>query len=227
MKNIADSFAQLMQVIRQAESEYGRIPGSVTLLAVSKTRSVGDIKTAMACGQRQFAENYIQEALEKISLINDPGLAWHFIGPIQSNKTRLIAEHFHWVHSLDRMKIAQRLNAARPEHLPPINICIQINISNEKSKAGIAPGALPEFINDCSGLTRLRLRGLMALPEPASDFAQQRIPFRGLKYLFDDARCACPGLDTLSMGTTQDLRAAIAEGSTMVRIGTALFGPRA
>ena len=165
--------------------------------------------------------------MEKINMINDPGLIWHFIGPIQSNKTRLIAENFSWVHSLDRLKTALRLNDARPDHLPPLNVCIQIKISGEKSKAGIAPAALPGFIKDCSGLTKLRLRGLMTLPEPCLDFEQQRIPFRKLKNLFNDACRLCPWLDTLSMGTTQDMRAAIAEGSTMVRIGTALFGPRA
>lgn len=227
MENIQASLARLRQEIHKVEAQYGRVPGSVTLLAVSKLRPVADIRTAIACGQLQFAENYTQDALEKINLINDPSLTWHFIGPIQSNKTRPVAEHFHWVHSLDRLKTARRLNDARPAHLPPLNVCIQINISGEQTKAGIAPGELPEFMEKCRDFPKLRLRGLMALPEPASDFVRQRIPFRRLKYLFDDLCCDCPGCDTLSMGTTQDMQAAIAEGSTMVRIGTALFGPRA
>lgn len=226
MTNIPAAFTSIIRNIRQAESNYGRIPGSVTLLAVSKLRPVADIRAAMTCGQLQFAENYVREAMEKINLIGDPVLTWHFIGPIQSNKTRLIAELFHWVHSLDRLKTAQRLNESRPAHLPPLNVCIQINISNEASKSGIMPDALPEFIKNCDKLKKLRLRGLMTLPEPCLDFEQQRAPFRKLKNLFDDALRIIPGLDTLSMGTTQDFRAAIAEGSTMVRIGTALFGPR-
>jgi hypothetical protein len=226
MENIQSSLARLKQDIRMAEAQYGRVPGSVALLAVSKLRPVADIRAAIAGGQLQFAENYAQEALEKIHLINDPGLIWHFIGPIQSNKTRPIAEHFHWVHSIDRLKTAQRLNDARPAHLPPLNICIQINISKEQTKAGIAPDELPEFIEKCRDLPKLRLRGLMTLPEPASDFEQQRLPFCLLKNLFNDLCRDCPGCDTLSMGTTQDMQAAIAEGSTMVRIGTALFGPR-
>jgi len=227
MENIQASLARLKQEIHKVEAQYGRASGSVTLLAVSKLRPIADIRTARACGQLQFAENYVQEALEKIHLINDPSVTWHFIGPIQSNKTRSIAEHFHWVHSLDRLKTARRLHDARPAHLPPLNVCIQINISREQTKAGIAPDALPEFIEKCRDLPKLRLRGLMALPEPANDFDQQRLPFRLLKNLFDDLCRACPGCDTLSMGTTQDMQAAIAEGSTMVRIGTALFGPRA
>lgn len=226
MENIQASLARLRQDIRTAEAQYGRAPGSVTLLAVSKLRPVADIRAAMACGQLQFAENYVQEALGKINLINDPALTWHFIGPIQSNKTRLIAEHFHWVHSLDRQKTARRLHDARPAHLPPLNVCIQINISGEPTKVGITPDELPEFVEKCAGFPQLRLRGLMTLPEPTNNFEQQRISFRRLKNLFDDLCRACPGCDTLSMGTTRDMQAAIAEGSTMVRIGTALFGPR-
>ena len=226
MENIQASLARLRLEIHNVEAQYGRAPGSVTLLAVSKLRPVADIRTAIACGQLQFAENYAQEALEKIHHIYDPAVIWHFIGPIQSNKTRLIAEHFHWVHSLDRLKTARRLHDARPAHLPPLNVCIQINISQEQTKAGIAPGELPEFIEKCRDLTKLRVRGLMTLPEPAREFERQRGPFRLLKNLFDDLCRNCPGCDTLSMGTTQDMQAAIAEGSTMVRIGTALFGPR-
>ena len=227
MENIQASLARLRQDIRMAEAQYGRTPGTVALLAVSKLRPVTDIRTAIACGQLHFAENYVQEALGKIHLINDPAVTWHFIGPIQSNKTRPIAEHFHWVHSLDRLKTAQRLHDARPENLPPLDVCIQINISGEQTKAGISPHELPEFMEKCAVFSKLRLRGLMALPEPEKDFEQQRIPFRKLKKLFDELCRICPGCDTLSMGTTQDMQAAIAEGATMVRIGTALFGPRA
>jgi len=226
MTNITAAFDRIRQEIRRAEADFGRIPGSVSLLAVTKQRSVTDIRAAKACGLRHFAENYLQEAQAKINALNDPELTWHFIGPVQSNKTRQIGEQFHWVHSLDRVKVARRLHDARPDHLPPLNVCIQINISEESSKAGITSAELQAFINECSGLHKLRLRGLMALPEPSLDFEQQRAPFRRLKNLFDDARTLCPDLDTLSMGTTQDMRAAIAEGSTMVRIGTALFGPR-
>lgn len=226
MENIQSSLAGLRQGIHKVEAQYGRTPGSVSLLAVSKLRPVADIRKAITCGQLQFAENYVQEALDKIILINDPALIWHFIGPIQSNKTRHIAEHFHWVHSLDRLKTARRLHDARPAHLPPLNICVQINISGEQSKTGIMPDALQEFVEQCAIFTKLKLRGLMTLPEPISDFEQQRLPFRLLKKLFDDLRRYSPGCDTLSMGTTQDMQAAIAEGSTMVRIGTALFGPR-
>ena len=226
MENIQSSLARLRQEIHKVEAQYGRTPGSVTLLAVSKFRPVADIRTAIGCGQLQFAENYVQEALEKINLINNPALIWHFIGPIQSNKTRPVAEHFQWVHGLDQLKTARRLHDARPAHLPPLNVCIQINISGEQTKAGIAPVELPEFIQKCAGFTKLKLRGLMTLPESTSDFEQQRLPFRLLKKLFDDLCSDYPGCDTLSMGTTQDMQAAIAEGSTLVRIGTALFGPR-
>ncbi|MBI4005728.1 MAG: YggS family pyridoxal phosphate-dependent enzyme [Gammaproteobacteria bacterium] len=226
MKNSANSFNQLRQVIAEAEQKYGRQPGSVKLLAVTKTRPFEDISSAIDCGQTDFAENYVQEALGKITAINDPRLTWHFIGPIQSNKTRVIAENFHWVHSLDRAKIAQRLNDMRPDQLPPINICIQINISHEQNKSGIHPDALKDMVQVCTTLPRLRLRGLMTLPAPSDDFDQQRIPFRQLKEIFDVLNLSYPALDTLSMGTSHDMEAAIAEGSTMVRIGTALFGPR-
>ena len=226
MENIQASLTRLRQEIHTIETRYGRVPGSVSLLAVSKFQPVAAIRTAIACGQLQFAENYAREALEKIRLINNQAIIWHFIGPIQSNKTRLIAEHVHWVHSLDRLKTARRLHDARPAHLPPLNVCIQVNISREQTKAGIAPDEVPDFMEKCAGLTNLRLRGLMALPEPVSDFELQRIPFRLLKKLFDEISPGFPGCDTLSMGTSQDMQAAIAEGSTLVRIGTALFGPR-
>lgn len=226
MKNIAKSLELTMRRIRQAEQKYGREPGSVKLLAVSKTRPVDEIRAARECGQFDFGENYAQEAVDKILQINDPRLIWHFIGPVQSNKTRQIAAHFQWVHSVDRVKIAQRLNDARPGHLPPLNICIQINISHEKSKSGISPDDLPELVAACGNLPHLRLRGLMALPEPSADIELQRNPFRQVKMLLDSVSSPLLPLDTLSMGSTQDMEAAIAEGATIVRIGTALFGAR-
>ncbi len=226
MKNIAKSLELTRRRIRQAEQKYGREPGSVKLLAVSKTRSVDEICAARECGQFDFGENYVQEAVDKIHQINDPHLIWHFIGPVQSNKTRQIAAHFQWVHSVDRVKIAQRLNDARPGHLLPLNICIQINISNEKSKSGVSPDDLPQLVADCRNLPHLRLRGLMALPEPSADFELQRNPFRQLKMLLGSVSSPLLPFDSLSMGTTQDMEAAIAEGATIVRIGTALFGAR-
>lgn len=226
MKNPATALIELRKRIGAAEQKYGRLPGSVKLLAVTKTKLIKDIYPAIDCGQTDFAENYVQEAIGKITAINDSRLTWHFIGPIQSNKTRAIAEYFHWVHSLDRAKIALRLNDLRPDHLPPLNICIQINICNEQSKSGILPDALRELVKVCTALPRLRLRGLMALPVPSENFDQQRVPFRRLRELFDELHSSHPGLDTLSMGTSHDMEAAIAEGSTMVRIGTVLFGPR-
>lgn len=226
MSDIRDAYARLLAEISRCEADYGRTPGAVTLLAVSKTRTSEEIRIIRDLGQRHFAENYLQEAVEKINALGDPELIWHFIGPVQSNKTRLIAERFQWVHSLDRIKTARRLHDARPAHLPPLNACVQINISAEPTKGGIAPEELPGFIRACEGLDRLRLRGLMALPEPAPDFERQRAPFRALHQLLEEVRHLRTDLDTLSMGTTLDLRAAIAEGATMVRIGTALFGPR-
>jgi hypothetical protein len=226
MENIAESLELLLGRIRLTEQKYGRNPGSVKLLAVSKTRIVNDIRAARACGQLDFGENYVQEAVNKILEINDPRLIWHFIGPVQSNKTRQIASHFHWVHGVDRVKIARRLSDARPQHLPPLNICIQVNISNETSKSGVSPEELPQLAAACRGLPNLRLRGLMALPEPWPGIEQQRIPFRKVRMMLDSITSSEYPLDTLSMGTTNDMEAAIAEGATIVRIGTALFGER-
>ena len=226
MKNIGKLLEQTTRRIREAEQRYGREPGSVKLLAVSKVRPVDEIRAASESGQIDFGENYAREGVDKIQQINDPRLIWHFIGPVQSNKTQQIAAHFQWVHSVDRAKIARRLNAARPRHLPPLNICIQINISNENSKSGIRPDDLPQLVEDCSNLPHLRLRGLMALPAPAKDIELQRMPFRQVKILLDAVNSPLLQMDTLSMGTTQDMEAAIAEGATMVRIGTAIFGTR-
>lgn len=207
-----------------------REPQTVLLLAVSKTFGPDTVIEAAQAGQRAFGENYLQEALEKIVAVQamqpDLLLEWHFIGPIQSNKTRPIAEHFDWVHSVDREKIAQRLSEQRPAHLPPLNVCLQVNISGEESKSGAAPEQVPELARKIAGLPRLKLRGLMAIPEPAAEAEKQRAPLRQLRQLFDALRAQGLALDTLSMGMSADLEAAIAEGATIVRIGTAIFGKR-
>jgi len=223
---ITNKLAQIHKDISVAEKRYHRAEGSVRLLAVSKTRSVDEIMSAINEGQRHFGENYCQEAIEKIEMIDQPDLIWHFIGPVQSNKTRQIACHFDWVHTVNRIKIAQRLNETRPEDLAPLNICVQVNISGEVSKSGISVDAVNNFINELDQFKRLKVRGLMSLPAPASDFDEQRKPFSILNHELQTLRLSRPDLDTLSIGTTQDMEAAIAEGATIVRIGTALFGPR-
>jgi len=225
-KEISVALAQIRQRISDTERRFNRDPDSVQLLAVSKTRPVAAIKAAIDAGQACFAENYLQEAVEKIMFFNKPELIWHFIGSIQSNKTRDIAQHFHWAHTIDRIKIARRLSEQRPDHLPPLNICLQINISGENTKSGITPDELIQLADDCSSLANIKIRGLMAMPTQESDFERQRIPFRQLRLLFTELQNSYPDLDTLSMGTTSDLEAAIAEGATMVRIGTAIFGAR-
>lgn len=198
----------------------------VTLIAVSKTKPASDLQQAIDAGQRHFGENYLQEALEKIQALKNQDLIWHFIGPIQSNKTSQIACHFDWVHTIDRLKIARRLNEMRPKDLAPLNICVQINISGEDSKAGITLDNTDDFIAELEQFKRLKVRGLMSLPAPASNFDEQRIPFSILKRKLEELSLSRPELDTLSIGTTQDMTAAIAEGATIVRIGTALFGSR-
>ncbi len=225
-KNISVALAQIRQRISDAEQRFNRDPNSVQLLAVSKTKPVDAIQEAIDAGQVFFAENYLQEAIEKIEHFNNAQLIWHFIGAIQSNKTRDIAQHFQWAHTIDRIKVARRLNEQRPDNLPPLNICLQINISGENSKSGIAVDELMQLADDCAALANIKIRGLMAMPAQDSDFERQRIPFRELKQLFTECQSRHPGLDTLSMGTTNDLEAAIAEGATMVRIGTAIFGAR-
>lgn len=226
MNNIAQRLSEVREQIGSLAEKHGRMPDSITLLAVSKTHSDEAIRTAAAQGQLDFGENYVQEALEKIEKLADFPLIWHFIGPIQSNKTRDIATHFTWVHSLDRLKIAERLNTARPDSLDPLNICIQVNISGEKTKAGIRPGDVPAFARELTGFPRLRLRGLMTLPAPVAEVEQQRQPFRKLKALLQKLNKSGISADTLSMGTTTDLEAAIAEGATIVRVGTGIFGSR-
>lgn len=223
MSTIAKNIAKVRTRIREAAQACGRDPESVGLLAVSKTKPAAAVREAHTCGQRDFGENYLQEALNKQAELSDLSLTWHFIGPIQSNKTRPIAEHFAWVHSVDRLKIAQRLSEQRPTQLPPLNICLQVNVSGEASKSGCAPEELPALALAVSQLPNLRLRGLMTIPEPTSDVAQQHAACARLRQLRDDLNLE---LDVLSMGMSDDLEAAIAEGATWVRIGTALFGAR-
>jgi pyridoxal phosphate enzyme (YggS family) len=223
MSTIADNIAQVSSRIHAAAVAAKRDADSVQLLAVSKTKPAEALREAYVAGLRDFGENYLQEALSKQLELADLPLIWHFIGPIQSNKTRAIAEHFAWVHSVDRLKIAQRLSEQRPAELPPLNICIQVNVSGEASKSGCTPADLPALANAISELPRIKLRGLMAIPEPTEDRAAQDAAFAAVQSL--QASLNLP-LDTLSMGMSHDLESAIAQGATWVRIGTALFGAR-
>ena len=223
MSTIAENIAKVGERIRAAAQASGRDLDSVGLLAVSKTKPAAAVREAYAAGLRDFGENYLQEALEKQAELSELPLIWHFIGPIQSNKTKPIAEHFAWVHSVDRLKIAQRLSEQRPADMPLLNICLQVNVSAEDSKSGCAPAELAALALAVSQLPNLRLRGLMAIPEPTDDVAAQRAAFARLRELRDGLPLP---LDTLSMGMSHDLDAAIAEGATWVRIGTALFGAR-
>ncbi|BBP67580.1 MULTISPECIES: YggS family pyridoxal phosphate-dependent enzyme [Pseudomonas] len=223
MSTIADNIAQVRSRIRAAEQAAQRAEQSVQLLAVSKTKPAQALREAYAAGLRDFGENYLQEALGKQAELTDLPLIWHFIGPIQSNKTRAIAEHFDWVHSVDRLKIAQRLSEQRPDGLPPLNICIQVNVSGEASKSGCTPADLPALAAAIDALPRLKLRGLMAIPEPTEERTAQDAAFGAVQRL--QASLQLP-LDTLSMGMSHDLESAIAQGATWVRIGTALFGAR-
>ena len=212
--------------IRAAETRFGRAPGSVTLLAVSKRHPAAAIRAAHAAGQTAFGENYLQEAAAKQDELADLELCWHFIGAIQSNKTREAAARFHWVHTVDRPKIARRLGAQRPESLPPLQVCIQVNVDGAPGKAGCRPEDVAAVAAAVEEQPRLQLRGLMTLPDSADDFETQRRPFARLREIFETLVSAGHSLDTLSMGMTGDLEAAVAEGATLVRIGTALFGPR-
>lgn len=223
MSTIADNISLVSERIRAAAQASQRDADSVHLLAVSKTKPAQAVREAYAAGLRDFGENYLQEALGKQAELTDLPLSWHFIGPIQSNKTRAIAENFAWVHSVDRLKIAQRLSEQRPADLPPLNICIQVNVSGEASKSGCTPADLPALAEAISALPRLRLRGLMAIPEPTDDRAEQDAAFATVRDLQASLNL---GLDTLSMGMSHDLESAIAQGATWVRIGTALFGAR-
>ena len=219
-----------LQVIRlaiaQAAQAVQRDPAGIMLLAVSKTFPAEAVREAYAAGQRAFGENYVQEALDKIEALRDLPLEWHFIGPIQSNKTRVIAEGFSWVHSVDRLKIAQRLSEQRPAHLPPLNICLQVNVSGEDSKSGVTPEEVETLALQVAQLSKLKLRGLMAIPAPADDPTAQRLPFVQMNGILQQLNAHGLQLDTLSMGMSHDYPAAIAEGATIVRVGTAIFGVR-
>lgn len=224
--DIATALNSVKAHILEHEAQYRNTSENVQLLAVSKKKPVSDILLAVAAGQRAFGENYVDEAVEKIREINNASLSWHFIGAIQSRKTALIAEHFQWAHGVDRLKVAKRLSEQRPAHLPPLNICLQINVDNEASKSGISINELPELAEHCSSLKGLKLRGLMAIPTPRDAINEQRIAFAQLRLAFESLQETYPELDTLSMGMSADMEAAIAEGSTIVRIGTAIFGAR-
>lgn len=226
MATIAERLVGTKSRIAAAATAAGRPAGAVTLIAVSKTFGADAVRECAAAGQRAFGENYVQEALEKIAALGAGQLQWHFIGPIQSNKTRPIAEHFDWVHSVERERIAMRLNEQRPAHLPPLNLCIEVNVSGEASKSGVAPNQVTALAQALRALTRLKLRGLMAIPEPTADQALRRSRFALLRELQQQLIEQGHELDTLSMGMSDDLEDAIAEGATMVRIGTAIFGRR-
>ena len=228
MGMISDNLASVKAQIHLACQEFARSPEAVQLLAVSKTCPPQAIREAYAAGQRAFGENYIQEGVEKIQSFGDLAvIEWHMIGPIQSNKTRLVAEHFHWVHSVDRLKIAQRLSEQRPAHLPPLQVCLQVNLDGGANKSGCQPHEALALAQQIAALPRLALRGIMVIPEPASDFIAACAVLARARALFDSIKQMLPSMDTLSMGMSADLRAAVKEGSTMVRVGTAIFGARA
>ncbi len=228
MSLIAEHLLAVRQRIAAAAGAAGRDPADVTLLAVSKTFGPDDLRAAYAAGQRAFGENYVQEGLEKIAALADlpEPLVWHFIGPLQSNKTRAVAEHFDWVHTIDRLKIATRLSEQRPAGKPPLQVCLQVNISGESSKSGVAPDALDALADAVARLPGLQLRGLMAIPAPCTDPAQAGAPFAALAHLAEGLRARGLPVDTLSMGMSDDLEAAVAEGATLVRVGSAIFGAR-
>ena len=226
MDTIGANLQAVKSRIGRAAQACGRAAADVGLVAVSKTFGAEAIAAAHAHGQRAFGENHVQEAVAKVAALGGKQIEWHFIGPIQSNKTRLIAEHFDWVHSVDRLKIAERLSAARPPALAPLQVCIQVNIGGEATKSGVAPAAALALARAVAALPRLRLRGLMAIPPASDDGAQQRRQFAQLRALRDKIATAGISLDTLSMGMSADLEAAVAEGATLVRVGTAIFGAR-
>ena len=226
MSSIAQSLEKIRNRVTVLERRYERSPGAVRVLAVSKTKPPEAVRAAAEIGQREFGENHVQDALTKLDALASLDLIWHFIGPIQSNKTRVVAARFHWVHSIDRAKIARRLNEQRPDGLPPLEVCIQVNLSGETSKSGVEPQQVEELAQVVSELPRLRLRGLMTLPQPCDELDDQRRPFAALRGLLETLNAGGLALDTLSMGMTNDMEAAIAEGATIIRIGTAIFGPR-
>lgn len=234
MTTISDNLQAVRTRIALAAQRYGRDPATIRLLAVSKTWPAACVQDALAAGQRAFGENYVQEGVDKIASLSErlpktivSELEWHFIGPLQSNKTRPVAENFSWVHSVDRLKIAERLSEQRPASLPPLSVCLQINVSDEATKSGVAFNEAAGLAHVIAKLPRLRLRGLMAIPAPTDDFSQQRAPFRRLRECYEQLCADGLMLDTLSMGMSHDLEAAIAEGATLVRVGSAIFGQRA
>lgn len=226
MTHITAQLLAVRQRIAAAETRFGRPPGSVQLLAASKGQTLAALQEAIAAGQQRFGESYVQEAMGKIEALAAHAPEWHFIGPLQRNKTRTIAAQFAWVQSLDRSVLAERLHAQRPAELPALQVCIEVNISGEASKSGVSPGAVPALAAAIADLPRLRLRGLMALPAPATGFTAQRAACQRLRVLYEELQARGYALDTLSMGMSDDLEAAVAEGATLVRIGTAIFGAR-
>jgi len=223
---VTENLRIVSDLLRSAAIEAGRNPADVRLLAVSKKQPLEKIREAAACGQREFGENFVQEGVAKIEALADLDLTWHFVGHLQSNKTRVVAEYFDWVHTIDKLKVARRLSEQRPGDLPLLNVCLQVNVDDEAAKFGVSPAAVPELAAACAELPGLRLRGLMCLPAIREDFEDQRRPFAALRELRDRVRQTGVEMDTLSMGMTADYRAAIFEYATMVRIGTALFGAR-
>ena len=228
MTDLSHNLEAVRERIAAAARNAGRDPQSVALLAVSKTFPAQDVRAAHAAGQRAFGENYVQEAVDKIEALADlrANIEWHFIGPLQSNKTRPVAERFDWVHSVDRLKIAERLSAQRPAGMAPLNVCLQVNVSGEASKSGVNPQEAQQVARQIAALPNLRLRGLMSIPEPETTLEAQRAPHRQLRELFGALRAEGLALDTLSMGMSADLEAAVLEGATIVRVGTAIFGAR-
>jgi pyridoxal phosphate enzyme (YggS family) len=226
MTTISNALQAVRLRLERAAQQCGRDPETIKLLAVSKTFGPDMIRAAFACGQCAFGESYAQEALHKIAALHDLDIEWHFIGPLQSNKTRLVAENFSWVHSVDRAKVAQRLSEQRPNGMAPLNVCIQVNVSGEATKAGVAPQEVGALARSIAALPRIHLRGLMAIPEPSDDSALQRSRFRQVRELKDGLVAAGLTLDTLSMGMSADMEAAIMEGATILRVGSAIFGAR-
>ena len=226
MIGVTENLRKIRDLLHVAAIEANRDPAGVRLLAVSKKQPLEKIREAYAAGQREFGENFVQEGVEKIAAMDKDDIIWHFIGHLQSNKTRVVAENFDWVHTIDKLKTARRLSAQRPDGLPPLNVCLQVNVDDEESKFGVAPEALPELAAACAKLPNIRLRGLMCVPAIREEPDAQRIPFAALRELAEKLRTDGVDTDTLSMGMTADFRAAILEGATIVRIGTALFGER-
>jgi len=224
--HLFDNITKLRQRVRRSSQKCSFHNRDILVLAVSKTRPAADLRAAYGGGLRDFGENYLQEALEKIEALADLDICWHFIGPIQSNKTRAIAENFDWVHSVDRARVAQRLNDQRPDHLSTLQICLQVNISGEESKSGVMPAQLAELVKSVSLLPKIQLRGLMAVPAPSNSTKKQQDDFAQLRELMHENQHLAPRMDTLSMGMSADMDAAISQGATILRIGTAIFGPR-